>query len=91
MIELSLASEALGLVSSLDWHIEAGPNRHELKSREDNDEDDSTNEATVVVENSDDEELEIVRDEIEGRPSRLSLTRKDVYKRDNPFKKSRDG
>ena len=28
-IELSLASEALGLVSSLDWEIECGPNRHE--------------------------------------------------------------
>ena len=27
VIELSLASEALGLISSLDWHIEQGPNR----------------------------------------------------------------
>ena len=29
VIELSLASEALGLVTSLDWQIEQGPNRHE--------------------------------------------------------------
>ena len=29
VIELSLANEALGLVSSLDWQIEPGPNRHE--------------------------------------------------------------
>ena len=28
-MELSLASEAMGLVRSLDWEIQKGPNRHE--------------------------------------------------------------
>ena len=32
VIEMSLASEALGLVSSLDWTIEKGPTRSSLSS-----------------------------------------------------------
>ena len=35
VIELSLASEALGLVSSLDWTIEKGPTRSILGQNDD--------------------------------------------------------
>lgn len=87
MIELSLASEALGLVKSLDWEIEEGPQRHDLSEKKDSDETDGK-EVTIEVENSDDEEMVSLRDEIEGSDS--AVTRKDVYKR-SAFKKSRDG
>ena len=35
IVELNLASEALGLVSSLDWDIEKGPQRHDISTSED--------------------------------------------------------
>ena len=68
VIELSLASEALGLARSLDWEIEEGPQRHELAGNESDQEAAELDDSSQVekTDNSDSEEITAVKDDILG-------------------------
>lgn len=92
VIELSLASEALGLARSLNWEIEDGPQRHELAGNESDKEANELDDSAQIEKtyNSDSEEIIAVKDDILGENNEPKAKRSDQYKR-KPMKKSRDG